>query len=92
MLATLKEIRIRNFSLIEDVKIDLPSGLSIVTGETGAGKTIFVHALEVLLGGKISTDDIRVGTDVATVEGYFQVAADLANHIANRWGICFEQN
>jgi len=92
MLATLKEIRIRNFSLIEDVKIDLSSGLSIVTGETGAGKTIFVHALEVLLGGKISTDDIRVGTDVATVEGYFQVAADLANHIANRWGICFEQN
>jgi len=92
MLATLKEIRIRNFSLIEDVKIDLASGLNIVTGETGAGKTIFVHALEVLLGGKISTDDIRAGTDVATVEGYFEVADNLANHIANRWGICFEQN
>ena len=92
MLATLKEIRIRNFSLIEDVKIDLASGLNIVTGETGAGKTIFVHALEVLLGGKISTDDIRAGTDVATVEGYFEVADNLANYIANRWGICFEQN
>lgn len=67
------ELRIRNFAIIESLALALAPGLNVLTGETGAGKSIIAGALGVLLGERASTDLIRTGADRATVEGVFDV-------------------
>src|SRR5215210_3700314 len=69
----LTELRIRNFALIDELSVRLGPGLNVLTGETGAGKSIIVGALGLLLGERASTDLIRTGTDRATVEGVFEI-------------------
>lgn len=63
------ELRIRNFAVLKDLAISLDPGLNVVSGETGAGKSIVVNALEVLLGGRASTGAVRSGARRAVVEG-----------------------
>jgi DNA repair protein RecN (Recombination protein N) len=70
----LTELRIRNFAIIESLTLPLPPGINLLSGETGAGKSIIVGALGLLLGERASTDLIRTGADRATVEGVFDVA------------------
>ncbi|MGQ0561588.1 MAG: DNA repair protein RecN [Gemmatimonadota bacterium] len=70
----LLELRIRNLAVIEQLAIHLESGLNALTGETGAGKSIIVGALSLLLGERASADTIRSGADKAVVEGVFDVA------------------
>jgi DNA repair protein RecN (Recombination protein N) len=70
----LSELRIRNFALIDNLTVELGLGLNVLTGETGAGKSIVVGALSLLLGERASADVVREGTDRATVEGAFDVA------------------
>ena len=65
----LTELRIRNVGVIDDVTLHLGPGLNVLTGETGAGKTMVVSALELLLGGRADADRVRSGADVAVVEG-----------------------
>ena len=65
----LTELRIRNVGVIDDVTLHLGPGLNVLTGETGAGKTMVVSALELLLGGRADADRVRSGADVALVEG-----------------------
>src|SRR5919205_1618132 len=67
----LTELRIRNYALIDSLAVQLGPGLNVLTGETGAGKSIIVGALSLLLGERASTDLIRTGSDKATVEGVF---------------------
>jgi DNA repair protein RecN (Recombination protein N) len=67
----LTELRIRNFAIIESLSLPLARGFNVLTGETGAGKSIIVGALGLLLGERASTDLIRTGADRATVEGVF---------------------
>jgi DNA repair protein RecN (Recombination protein N) len=67
----LKHLSIKNFALIEDAEIDLGPGLNIITGETGAGKSIVLGALSMILGERASTDFIRTGCDRAIIEGVF---------------------
>jgi DNA repair protein RecN (Recombination protein N) len=69
----LTELRIRNFAIIEALALPLAPGFNVLSGETGAGKSIIVGALSLLLGERASTDLIRTGTDRATVEGVFDV-------------------
>jgi DNA repair protein RecN (Recombination protein N) len=69
----LKELSIRNFAIIDDLHLRLEPGLTILSGETGAGKTIIIHAVNLILGGRASTDMIRTGADAAEVEAYFVV-------------------
>ncbi|MBM7622772.1 DNA repair protein RecN [Sporohalobacter salinus] len=64
----LLSLNIYNFALIEELQIDFTSDLNIITGETGAGKSIVVKALEMLLGGRASTDYIRSGQNKAIIE------------------------
>jgi DNA repair protein RecN (Recombination protein N) len=64
----IEELHIRGLGVIEDVSIVLAPGLTVVTGETGAGKTMIVTALELLLGARSSTDLVRRGADAASVE------------------------
>ena len=69
----LTELRIRNFAIIESLTLPLARGFNVLSGETGAGKSIIVGALGLLLGERASADLIRTGTDRATVEGVFDV-------------------
>ena len=70
----LTELRIRNFAIIESLTLPLARGFNVLSGETGAGKSIIVGALGLLLGERASTDLIRTGADRATVEGVFDIA------------------
>jgi DNA repair protein RecN (Recombination protein N) len=70
----LTELRIRNFAIIEQLTLPLARGFNVLTGETGAGKSIIVGALGFLLGERTSTDVVRTGADRAVVEGTFDVA------------------
>ncbi len=70
----LTELRVRNFAIIESVTLPLAGGLNVLTGETGAGKSIIVGALSLLLGERASVDSIRTGADRAVVEGVFDAA------------------
>ena len=69
----LTELRIRNFAIIEQVTLPLAEGFNVLSGETGAGKSIIVEALGLLLGERASADLIRSGAEKATVEGVFDV-------------------
>lgn len=69
----LSELRIRNFAIIESLTLPLARGFNVLSGETGAGKSIIVGALGLLLGERASTDLIRTGADKASVEGVFDV-------------------
>jgi DNA repair protein RecN (Recombination protein N) len=70
----LTELRIKNFAIIESLTLPLARGFNVLSGETGAGKSIIVGALGLLLGERASADLIRTGTDRASVEGVFDVA------------------
>jgi DNA repair protein RecN (Recombination protein N) len=74
----LKELSIRNFAIIDDLHIRFDAGLTILSGETGAGKTIIINAVNLILGGRASADMIRTGADAAEVEALFAVRADAA--------------
>jgi len=70
----LTELRIRNFAIIESLTLPLSGGFNVLSGETGAGKSIIVGALGFLLGERGSSDLIRTGADKATVEGVFDIS------------------
>jgi len=70
----LVELRIRDYAVVEDLTLELGAGLNVLTGETGAGKSIIVGALSLLLGERASTDAVRAGADRATVEAVFEVS------------------
>ncbi len=71
----LTELRIRNFAIIDSVTLPLERGLNVLSGETGAGKSIIVGALGLLLGERASIDLVRPGADRATVEGVFDLTS-----------------
>lgn len=70
------ELKIKNLALIESLHLHLTHGLTILTGETGAGKSIILQAVHLLTGGRTSTSSIRTGADSATIEALFEIAPD----------------
>ncbi len=70
----LKNLRIRNYALIEDLDISFDAGFSVITGETGAGKSILLGALSLILGSRADTSAISAGAARCTVEAVFDVA------------------
>jgi len=73
----LRELRIENLLLIERAELRLGEGLNAITGETGAGKTVLAHSLDLLMGGKARSGIVRPGADEAWVEGLFDLPAGL---------------
>jgi len=69
----LVELRLENYAVIDSVVVEFGDGLNLLTGETGAGKSILVDALALLLGDKASTEVIRTGTERAVVAGVFEI-------------------
>ncbi len=72
----LRELRIRNFAVVENVTVVFAPGLNVLTGETGAGKSILIDALLLLRGARAQTDVIRADADAATVEAVFEPPRD----------------
>ena len=69
----LKTLLIKDYALIENILVEFGKGLNIITGETGAGKSIIVDAMGLLLGERASTEVVRKGSAKSIVEGIFEV-------------------
>ncbi len=72
----LLELRVKNLGIIEDINWSLSGGLNVITGETGAGKSLVIGAVEALLAGKVDDDVIRHGAAEAQIEGVFALPGD----------------
>ncbi|PGB03961.1 DNA repair protein RecN [Bacillus toyonensis] len=72
----LSELSIRNFAIIEALNISFQKGLTVLSGETGAGKSIIIDAISLLVGGRGSAEFVRYGTEKAEIEGLFYVEDD----------------
>ncbi|UGS37105.1 DNA repair protein RecN [Capillimicrobium parvum] len=80
----LNELRVENLLLIERAELRLAPGLNVLTGETGAGKTVLAHALDLLLGGKARAGIVRPGAAEAYVEGVFELPGELRGELGER--------
>lgn len=67
----LEELRIQNFAIIDRLELEFAPGLNVITGETGAGKSIIIDAVELLLGGRADPSFIRAGAEKSSIEGVF---------------------
>lgn len=77
-VALLSELSIKNFAIIEALSISFQKGLTVLSGETGAGKSIIIDAISLLVGGRGSSEFVRYGTEKAEIEGLFYF--DIENH------------
>src|SRR3989440_6288910 len=77
----LTELRVRDLAVIADVTLPFEPGLNVLTGETGAGKSMVVDALSLLLGERASADVVRPGADKTIVEGAFEFASAVHRHL-----------
>lgn len=73
----LRALKIRDFAVIDEVEVEFGQGLTVLTGETGAGKSIVVDALSLLLGGRADVEVIRTGAEESSVEGCFKRTDEL---------------
>jgi DNA repair protein RecN (Recombination protein N) len=80
----LAELNVENLLLIERAQLRLAPGLNVLTGETGAGKTVLAHALDLLLGGRARSGIVRPGASEAYVEGVFDLPESLRSELAER--------
>lgn len=69
----LTDLRIKNFAIIDDLELSFAPGFVVLTGETGAGKSIIIDAVEMLLGGRADSTAVRSEADMALIEGHFKI-------------------
>ena len=74
----LQELSIKNFAIIDDLRIGFTDGLTVLSGETGAGKSIIINAVNLLLGGRASATLIRTGAETAELEALFHIPRESA--------------
>lgn len=81
----LLELNVSNFAIIENLHLPFKEGLNILSGETGAGKSVLLKSLTLLMGGKSSSDTIRTGASQATIEGSFDISKrpDIRENLKN---------
>src|SRR5213595_2454414 len=83
-LCMLLELVVENYAVVERLRVHFHSGLNLLTGETGSGKSIVVDALGLLLGSRASAETIRTGASRARVAGIFDVRGDASDQGAIR--------
>ena len=67
----LVNLNVKNFAIIDNINVTFKDGMTVLTGETGAGKSLIIDAIGLLFGKRASADMIRSGEDKATIEGAF---------------------
>lgn len=77
----LSELRIQNFAIIDRIELTLSPRFNVITGETGAGKSIIIDAVDLLLGSRADVDFVRAGADKALIEGAFKLTPDLRDEL-----------
>lgn len=79
----LAELKVSNFAIIDEVQIQFDNGLNILSGETGAGKSVLLKSLALIMGEKASIDDIKTGAQQASIEGLFDLSSrpDIEQHL-----------
>jgi DNA repair protein RecN (Recombination protein N) len=77
----LRFLHIRNFALVDELTVEFDRGLNVLTGETGAGKSIILDAIDALMGGTVTTRGIRTGSDRAVLEGTFLLSPSLMDNL-----------
>lgn len=87
IITVLKRLCISNFAIIENVDVTFSDGFSVLTGETGAGKSLVIDSLSLLLGARASNELIRQGEDKATVIGYFEVSSPQIEALLSSLGV-----
>ncbi|MBP2024992.1 DNA repair protein RecN [Peptoniphilus stercorisuis] len=87
----LLELNIKNFAIIEDLKVDFEKGLNVITGETGSGKSIIIDALSIVLGQRASKDIIKTGKDYAYIEAVFSNYNNEFADILKEYGLVLEE-
>ncbi len=83
-------LHVKNLALIEDIEVEFGPGLNILTGETGAGKSVLLGSVQLILGGRITKDIIRKGASYALVELLFQVENKMAEEELEALGVSLE--
>lgn len=84
------QLNIKNFALIEELSVEFGDGFNILSGETGAGKSILIDAIDYVLGGKFSKDLIRTGKDRTFVEAIFSLDSNNVNSVLDELGIEYD--
>jgi len=77
----LTELRVRNFAIIDDLHVEFHRGFNVLTGETGAGKSIIIDAIELLLGAKTDQEMVRADENIASIEGMFEFEGAVGNQV-----------
>ena len=85
----IKSVRIKNYILIDDLTVEFSDGLNVITGETGAGKSIIINAIDIALGAKVSADVIKKGTEKALIELF--ISSEALKTPLEENGIDFEE-
>ena len=88
----LNRLVVKNFAIIEDIDISFHEGLTVITGETGAGKSLIIDSINLLLGDRASVEMIRNGEDKASITGYFTFKNARLNATLNDLDIPFDDN
>ena len=84
----LLELSVKNVALIDELRVEFAPGLNVLTGETGAGKSILVDSVNLMLGGRAERDLVRTGADKATVQALFDVSQNTAvQALLEEWGL-----
>ena len=88
----LQRLEIRNIAIIDKVSVELGDGLNVLTGETGAGKSIIIDSLNAVLGMRVSRDLIRTGKDKAVVEAVFKIEWHKVSDLFEEFGLEWEED
>jgi len=88
----LRDLHVRNLAVLEDVSVEFGPGLNVLTGETGAGKSIVVDSLALLAGARAASDLIRTGEEVLSVTGVFEPAGEHWRKVLSEAGLDSESS
>ena len=88
----LLNLHVKNLAVIDEIEVEFSDGLNVLTGETGAGKSIIIGSINIALGGKVSRDIIRKGTEFALIELTFLAETDEQICELEKLGISLEEN
>ena len=89
-ISMLIKLKVQNFAIIEDIELDFKNGLTVLTGETGAGKSLIIDCIGLLLGERAASEMIRQGEEKATVEGVFDNDNPLLRGLLEKLNIPFD--